>query len=389
MSALRESSPYRGLDAALLLAVLALLGLGLVMVGSASITVSAEQMGGPFALVLRQSTHLVLGLLVAWGVVRIPLRAWERLGPVLLLVALLLLVLVVLPGVAPEVNGSRRWLRLGGIGFQVSELAKPVLIVYLAGFLVRRADDVLSTNWGFLRALLVLGLVSVLLLLEPDFGTAVVILGTGLGMLFLGGVALWRLGVLLLPLVLGMGALAWLAPYRMSRLRSFSDPWADPFGSGFQLTQSLIGFGRGEVTGVGLGAGVQKLHYLPEAHTDFLLSVVAEELGLVGTLTVIALFAWLLWRGFAIARRAQLRRQRFAALVAVGVCLWLGLQAFINLGVNMGMLPTKGLTLPLMSYGGSSLLAACVGVALLLRVGMEAPAVERGAGRGERRGGRR
>jgi cell division protein FtsW len=259
------------------------------------------------------------------------------------------------------------------VNFQPSELVKLFVVVYLAGYLVRRGDEVRESVKGFLKPMALVGLIGVLLLLEPDFGAAAVITATVLGMMFLGGVRLWQFGVLFLVMSAGMAALAISSPYRMARLTSFVNPWADPFNSGFQLTQALIAFGRGEWLGVGLGGSIQKLFYLPEAHTDFLFAVLAEELGLLGVVAVIALFAILVWRAFVIGQSAASAGNRFGAYTAYGIGMWLGLQAFINLGVNMGVLPTKGLTLPLMSYGGSSIVMSCVAVALLLRVSHEHP----------------
>jgi cell division protein FtsW len=282
-----------------------------------------------------------------------------------------------MPGVGRNVNGSSRWLGFGPLTLQPSELVKLSAIVYLAGYVVRRRQEVRRSVWGFVKPLLVLGLIAFLLLLEPDFGTAVVVLTTSMGVLFLAGVRVWQFVVLLVPVVVGLMGLAVVAPYRLQRVLSFLDPWQDAFGKGYQLTQALIAFGRGEWLGVGLGGSVQKLHYLPEAHTDFLFAVLGEELGLVGVLLVIGLFAFVVWRAFDIANRAEQVGNPFAAYLAYGVALWIGLQALINIGVNMGILPTKGLTLPLMSYGGSSVMVTCVAVALLLRVAGELRLVAR------------
>lgn len=358
-------------DMLLLLAVSVLLAVGLLMVGSASISIADRQVGTPFHYLLRQGVYVVAGVVLAAIIVQIPLRVWQRVGPLLLLTSMALLLLVLIPGVGRNVNGATRWLSLGVFSLQVSELAKMALVIYTAGYLVRRGDEVRTTVKGFLKPLGLLVLFALLLLAQPDFGALVVLGATLLGMLFLAGVRLWLFGLLV---VVAAGALALLAitsPYRMERLTTFMNPWADPFDSGFQLTQALIAFGRGDWFGVGLGGSVQKLFYLPEAHTDFLFAVLAEELGLFGALTVILLFVFVVWRALAIGRAAAQLGAHFGAYLAYGIALLIGLQAFINLGVNMGVLPTKGLTLPLMSYGGSSMLVSCIAIGLLLRVDLE------------------
>lgn len=362
-----------------------LLALGLVMVASASLHIAAEDYGQPWFYTLRQLVFIGLGLAAGMIVFSIPVAVWEKLGPWLLLAGLALLLLVLVPGVGRSVNGATRWINLGVFNLQVSELMKLFVILYLAGYLVRRGDEVRTSFKGFLKPMIVLSLVALLLLLEPDFGAAAVIMATALAMMFIGGVRLWQFGLLLALVAAAMAVLAITSPYRMERLTTFLNPWADPFNSGFQLTQALIAIGRGEIWGVGLGAGVQKLFYLPEAHTDFLFAVLAEEFGLIGSLLVIALFVVFVMRAFIIARQAELKGQQFAAYLAYGLGVWLGLQAFINIGVNMGVLPTKGLTLPLMSYGGSSIVVCCVAVALLLRVDFEQ---RRSALQAERRAGR-
>ncbi|GAB6040206.1 putative lipid II flippase FtsW [Endothiovibrio diazotrophicus] len=359
------------LDGWLLGAVLALLGLGLVMVASASIGI-ADRAGDPLHYAERQLIYAVMGLAAAWVVLQSRLAQWERAGAVLLFIALLMLVAVLVPGIGRTVNGATRWLPLGAINLQVSELAKLFILVYLAGYLVRRGEEVCTTVKGFLKPMAVVLAAGSLLMVEPDFGATAVLIATALGMMFLGGARLWLFG-LLVAAVSGLGALlAITSPYRMARITGFLDPWADPFDSGFQLTQALIAIGRGEWFGVGLGGSVQKLFYLPEAHTDFLFSVLAEELGMAGMVAVIALFGVVVWRAFTIARQAEAAGDRFGSHLAHGIGLWIGMQAFVNMGVNMGILPTKGLTLPLMSYGGSSLIVMCVALALLLRIGVEA-----------------
>jgi cell division protein FtsW len=291
----------------------------------------------------------------------------------------LLLLVVLVPGVGHEVNGSRRWVRLAIMNFQVSELARVLLLTYVASYAVRRADELRDTFVGFLRPIGVLGLAAVLLLAEPDFGAATVLMTTGLAVLFLAGA---RIRHLLLPIVLGAAAMALLAvtsSYRMRRLTAFRDPWQDPFDSGFQLTQSLIAIGRGEWFGVGLGSSVQKLFYLPEAHTDFVFAVLAEEFGFVGVVTVLALFAVLVGRALVIARNAARADLHFQAYLAASIGIWLGLQVFVNVGVNTGLLPTKGLTLPLLSYGGSSMLVTLGWLGVLLRVHHEVQSTGRSA----------
>ena len=380
-SAWRGPVQPQDLDALLLASALTLLALGLVMVASASITVAARDFGDPWFYLRKQGLFAVLGLGMAWLIVQVPLARWQQLSLPLFLFTLLLLVLVLVPGLGRTVNGSTRWLELGAMGFQVSEAAKLASVLYLSDYVVRRGDSLRASWGGFLRPLLLLVVAAVLLLLEPDFGAAVVLLATAMALLFLGGVPLHRFALLLGSGVGAMVALALSSPYRLQRVTTFLDPWADPFNSGFQLTQSLIAIGSGAWTGVGLGASVQKMFYLPEAHTDFLFAIFAEEMGLLGVLLVIALYVLLVGRAFVLANRASRAEQPFAACLALGLGVWLALQAFINIGVNMGLLPTKGLTLPLLSYGGSSTVVTCAAVGLLLRVGYELEASARQARR--------
>jgi cell division protein FtsW len=363
--------PPGGLDQGLLLAVGILLVLGVVMVGSASTSIAERQTGEAFYYLWRQLVYLGIGLAAATAVYFLPLRLWQAAGPWLILVSILMLLMVFIPGLGREVNGSLRWLRLGPVNVQVSEFVKLFVILYLAGYLVRHREAVQTSMGGFLRPLALLLILAVLLLLQPDYGAVAVMLLTAMGMMWLGGARLFQFLLLLLSVSGALAVLALISPYRLERLTGFLNPWADPFDSGFQLTQALIAFGRGEWFGVGLGASVQKLFYLPEAHTDFLFAVLAEELGLVTVLLVIGLFVFIVVRALAMGRRAETRELPYHAFVAYGIGFWIGLQAFINLGVNMGVLPTKGLTLPLMSYGGSSLVVMCVAVALLLRVDAE------------------
>jgi len=364
------NSPAR-FDLGLVLAVFALLALGLVMVGSASIAIADRELSQPFYFLLRQSIFVALGVAIASVVVMVPLYVWERFSALLLLSGILLLMVVLIPGISHAVNGSTRWLSLGFFNLQPSELMKLFVIIYLAGYLVRRGEEVRNRVWGFMKPMLLLMVIALLLLLEPDLGATAVIFATALGMMFLGGVRLWQFGVLLMMVLSAIAILTITSPYRMERVTAFLNPWADPFNSGFQLTQSLIAFGRGEWFGLGLGGSIQKLFYLPEAHTDFVFAVLAEELGLMGSITVVLLFSFIAWRAFRIAMNAQKLGLDFAAYTAFGISLWICMQAFINIGVNMGVLPTKGLTLPLMSYGGSSMLVTCTAVALLLRVDIE------------------
>ena len=359
------------LDYVLLMTAVALASLGLVMVASASITFADRDLGQPFYYALRQAVYIGIGVLLAMPVYRLRLALLEQAGPVLLVAALALLVAVLIPGIGREVNGSTRWISTGLFNLQVSEPAKLMILVYLAGYLARHGEELRERLSGFIKPMAVLSLAAFLLLLEPDFGATVVLMATAMGMIFLAGVRLWHFTGMLGVAGLSLAGLAVSSPYRMERLTTFLNPWADPFNSGFQLTQSLIAIGRGELSGVGLGASIQKLFYLPEAHTDFVFAVLAEELGLLGVFVVIALYAVVVWRAFVIARQAENAGNVFAAALAYGIGIWIGLQSFINMGVNMGLLPTKGLTLPLMSYGGSSMVVMCVAFALLLRIDSE------------------
>lgn len=360
-----------GLDLPLLLAAIVLVLLGLVMVASASVTIAERSLDSPLYYFWKQLAVLGVALCISAAVVRPGLATWHRLGGPLLILGAVLLALVFVPGLGKEVNGSTRWLRTGVISLQPSELMKLFVVIYMAGYLVRRCEEVRSGLWGFIKPVVLLVLIAGLLLLEPDYGATVVLFATALLMLFLGGVP-W-VGYLGWVAFIGVGlaALALTAPYRLQRLTTFLNPWADPYDSGFQLTQALIAVGRGEWTGVGLGGSVQKLFYLPEAHTDFLFAVLGEELGFVGMTVVIGLFLVIVWRAFCIAQSAEKQGLWFGAHLAYGLGLVIGLQAFINIGVNLGVLPTKGLALPLMSYGGNSLLVNCVSIALLLRVSYE------------------
>ncbi len=356
-------------DGWLLFAVGSLLALGVVMVASASVHLDAQRSG--IGHLGKHLVALTLGCAGALALWRIPVAWLEKASPALYVAGLVLLAIVFIPGVAHKVNGARRWVQLGGFNVQTSEFMKLFLILYLAGYLVRRRVEVVHSLWGVIKPLLLVLLAAGLLMLQPDFGTTAVLVAITLGMLFLGGAPLWQFGLLIAGLAVVGGTLVWFSPYRMERVVAFLDPWADPYDDGYQLTQALIAFGRGEWTGVGLGAGIQKQYYLPEAHTDFIMAVIGEELGLIGTLTVIALFAVVVWRAFAIGTRAEAAGRPYAAYLAWGIGLWLGLQAFINIGVNVGLLPTKGLTLPFVSYGSNSLIVVCLAVGILLRIHRE------------------
>jgi cell division protein FtsW len=367
------------LDGVTLALVGAITLLGLVMVTSASVSIAGQESGQPFFYLERQLLLTLIGAACAALVFSVPTELLEKASLPLLAIAIALLLVVLVPGLGHSVNGSRRWLRLAGANFQVSELARVLVLIYVASYAVRRESELRASFMGLVKPLGLVFCVSALLLVEPDFGAATVLFATGFGLLFLAGARLRYVIAMTAIAGASFGLLAVSSSYRMRRLTAFLDPWADPFNSGFQLTQSLIAIGRGQWFGVGLGGSVQKLFYLPEAHTDFLFAVLAEELGLVGVVLTLALFLALVWRSFHIARLAADAGLRFPAYLAAGFGLWVGIQAFINIGVNMGVLPTKGLTLPLMSYGRSSLIVALAWVGLLLRVYHEAMREQRGS----------
>ncbi|HVT31598.1 MAG TPA: putative lipid II flippase FtsW [Rhodanobacteraceae bacterium] len=377
--ATRRSEPKGRYDLGLILAAIALASVGIVMVASSSIAVADGAHVGPFYYLARHLVFLALGL-VACGVLARTELAWiERNAVPFLLIGFVLLLLVFMPGIGYRVNGARRWIHLGVSGFQSVEAVKLFLIVYLASYLVRHREKVQGSFFGVIKPLGIAVLVAGLLLAQPDFGSATLLLAVTLGMVWLGGARfsnLAALGLLALPAI---GWAAFSSDYRVKRLTSFLDPWADPFKDGYQLTQALIAIGRGEWFGVGLGGSVQKLFYLPEAHTDFILSVIAEELGFAGIVLVLALFAWLVGRGFQVGLRAVERGQRFAGYCAFGVSLTIALQALVSIGVNLGVLPTKGLTLPLISSGGSSVMMTCAAIGLLIRVSYEVARAENAA----------
>ena len=368
-------------DSSLAWAALLLLAIGLVMVYSASIAMaeaSAQTGHRSWYFLSRHAAFVTVGLVAAFGAFQVPLKAWQSLAPWLFVAGIALLVLVLVPGIGRSVNGSRRWLSLVVVNVQPSEFMKLAVVLYAASYAVRKAAFLHARQplrqtlvRGFAPLFATMVLIGGLLLLEPDFGAFVVIVAIGFSILFLGGLD-WRLFAGLSALLpFALGAILVAAPYRLQRLTAFLDPWSDPLGKGYQLSHSLIAFGRGELAGVGLGASVEKLLYLPEAHTDFLLAVIAEELGFAGVAVVLALFSWLIYRAWAIGRQAVRLDRPFAALAAQGIGVWIGIQAFINIGVNMGVLPTKGLTLPLLSFGGSGIVANSLAVAILLRVDYE------------------
>ncbi|WP_297325795.1 putative lipid II flippase FtsW [Nitrosomonas sp.] len=360
-------------DQALVWSALLLLSIGLVMIYSASIAIAEAQFGADRAYhyLLRHSIYLAVGLILGFIAFQVPMQIWQKYVSYLFMVSTLLLVLVLVPGIGHEVNGSQRWISLYVVNLQPSEFMKFVMVLYAADYVNRKAADLSYLLKGFLPITTVLAIVGFLLLLEPDFGAFFVVTALAMSVLFLGGVSLKIFIGLIIILAAGLYGLILSAPYRLDRVVAFMDPWADPYGKGYQLSHALIAFGRGEWLGVGLGGSVEKLFYLPEAHTDFLLSVLAEELGFVGVAAVIILFMWLIKRAFVIGRLAAKLESPFAALVAQGIGVWIGLQALINMGVNMGVLPTKGLTLPLLSFGGSSITANCIALAVLLRIDWE------------------
>ena len=369
-------------DLSLLWTVVLLLAIGLVMVYSASIAMAeAEKMTGyrMYYFLQRHAVFLLLGVAAALVAYQVPIAIWQKFAPALFILGGFLLVIVLIPGIGKVVNGSRRWISLVFMTMQPSELMKLFAVLYAADYTVRKAAFMQDFKKGFLPMLSVMVFMAALLLREPDFGALVVITSIAMAILFLGGLN-WRIfASLIVLLAVAFAALIISSPYRLQRIVGFMDPWADAYGKGYQLSHSLIAFGRGEWFGVGLGGSVEKLFYLPEAHTDFLLAVIGEELGFIGVFVVIALFAFLIYRAFMVGREAMMREKYYAALVAQGIGVWFAAQAFINMGVNVGLLPTKGLTLPLLSHGGTGLIVNCVAIAVLLRVDAEnrTPAVAR------------
>ena len=360
-------------DPGLIWSAIFLLGLGLIMVYSASISIAETSRGDGYAayFLVRQTIYLLVGLFIGLIAFQIPMRLWQKYSLYPFLIGMALLVLVLIPGIGNEVNGSRRWLSLFVVNLQPSEFMKLFIVMYVASYTVKRAAYLDHFRRGFLPIFMVMVMLGILLLKEPDLGAFVVITAIVMAILFLGGMSLKLFGGIIGALLVSVLALIWLEPYRLQRIISTLKPFDDEFGKGYQLSHSLMAFGRGGWEGVGLGGSVEKLSYLPEAHTDFLLAVIAEELGFIGVMIVVILFAWLVIRAFVIGRQAATRERFFPALVAQGIGVWIGIQAFINMGVNMGILPTKGLTLPLMSFGGSGLVANCIALAILSRIDWE------------------
>lgn len=358
-------------DPVILLITISLLSIGLVMVASSSISIADQLNGQPFYFFYRQLLAVALGVGFGTVVFFTPMILWNKYADILLLMSLVMLSLVLIPGIGKIVNGSSRWISLGLFNFQVSEILKLFYIIYLASYIVKKKQKITIDFKQFLPPLVLLCVIAILLLLEPDLGTVVVIFATALGMFFIAGVPLLAFASLITLAVTGIGLLIYFEPYRMERFQAFINPWADPFDSGFQLTQSLMAFGRGDWIGEGLGKSVQKLFYLPEAHTDFIFAIIAEELGMVGVVSIILLFLLLIFRLFNLAKKSFLNEKIFEAFLMFGIGIWISVQAFINIGVNMGVLPTKGLTLPFISYGGSSVLVMCITIALVLRAEYE------------------
>ncbi len=369
-------------DNTLLWSGLILLLLGMVMVYSASIAIAeaGRHTGNqPAYFLIRHGVFLAIGLIAGGLAFQVPLTTWQKISPWLFVVGFVLLALVLIPGVGRDVNGARRWLPFGVANLQPSELMKLFAVLYAADYTVRKMPHMHDLRKAFLPMAGAMVAVGVLLLKEPDFGAFVVIISIAIGILFLGGMRARLFAILIVVLVVAFAVLIVVSPYRRDRIFGFMDPWSDAFGRGYQLSHALIAFGRGELFGVGLGASVEKLFYLPEAHTDFLLAVIAEELGFAGVMAVVVLFGLLVQRAFVIGRQCVALDRLYPALVAQGIGIWIGVQGFINMGVNMGLLPTKGLTLPLMSFGGSGILANCVALAVLLRVDWENRQLMRGA----------
>ncbi|MCL1886331.1 MAG: putative lipid II flippase FtsW [Betaproteobacteria bacterium] len=370
-------------DRHLLGVIMILMLLGLVMVYSASIALPDSPKYAnykPTHFLFRQCVFIMMGLCAGLVVSRIPIHFWQKYAPHLFVLTLFLLVLVLIPGIGKGVNGARRWLPFKIFNLQPSELMKLFIVLYAADYTVRKQTVMKKLSKGFLPMASALGFIGLLLLLEPDLGALVVIVAIAMGILFLGGFnGVWFFGIVT-TLVGIFSAVIMLSPWRRERIFAYLDPWdgANALGKAYQLSHSLIAFGRGEVFGVGLGGSVEKLHYLPEAHTDFLLAVIGEEFGFAGVVVVVLLFYWLIKRAFDIGRQAIAMDRIFAGLVAQGIAVWIGIQTFINMGVNLGLLPTKGLTLPLMSYGGSGILINCIGLAILLRVDYENRQIMRG-----------
>ena len=358
-------------DPLLVIVSASLLAIGYIMMASSSLHLGIKETGNSLHYPIRQSLHIALGLILGICVALTPIRVWEKSGQWLFIFGILLLIVVLVPGLGVKVNGSTRWLSIFGMRVQVSEVVKFFSVIYMAGYVTRHQESIRKSIFALFKPIILFSGACILLLMEPDFGSAVVIMIIAMGIMFLAGARLSPFIILLSSGSVLAALLVYFEPYRMKRVTSFLNPWADAKDTGYQLVHALISFGRGEWVGVGLGSGIQKLFYLPEAHTDFLFSVIAEELGLLGVLTVIGLFALLVWRTFEIAAAAEKADERFSAFIAYGLGIWFGFQSFVNMGVNMGILPTKGLTLPLMSYGGGSMMIMCCAVALIFRIQSE------------------
>ncbi len=368
---IEQSSDRCPVDPVIAGIALLLLLVGIIMVGSASTEVSARTYGSPFYLLIKHSAYVLIGLVAGIMAILTPVRVWQKLDIPLLIVSFGLLIAVLVPGVGREVNGATRWIPLGFFTLQGSEFVKLFSVFYVAGYLVRHKTEVNTSITGFIKPLVLITLLVLLLLGQPDFGASVVIMVAVMGVMFLSGIPLKYFMPVVTASVGAVALIATLQPYRLARLTTFTDPWQHQFEGGYQLTQALIAFGRGEWFGLGLGNSIQKLFFLPEAHTDFLFSIIAEELGVIGASLIIVLFAGLVIRGLWIGSKALNQGEEFHAFIAYGIALLLGVQASINLGVNLGLLPTKGLTLPLMSFGGNSLVVSCILIAILLRVEYE------------------
>ena len=356
-------------DRVLLTLAVTMLLFGFVMVASASLPTAEKLTGNPFHFALRHTVYVVAGLITLLVTLAVPMQTWQQHSGKLLLVGLALLVLVLVAG--HSVNGAQRWIKIGPITIQVAELAKLFFYIYMASYLARREDEIREALKGFIKPLALLFIAAVLLLMQPDFGTVAVMSATTIAMLFLAGAKLWQFFGVFITFMLALILLIIVEPYRMQRMLTFLEPEKDPFGAGYQLMQSLIAFGQGQFSGLGLGNSIQKLQYLPEAHTDFIMSVVAEELGFIGVVAVISLVLMLVSRALVIGRRCLAIEQRYGGYLAYGIGVWFSLQAFVNIGVASGALPTKGLTLPLISYGGTSLVVSAMAVGILLRIDHE------------------
>ncbi|MCG6348775.1 cell division protein FtsW [Vibrio fluvialis] len=367
---LRPASPDALFDRQLVWIALGLMLIGLVMVTSASFPISSRLTDQPFHFMFRHAIFLMLALITSAVVLQVPLQRWMQYSSVLLAISFVLLIIVLLAG--KSVNGASRWIPLGLFNLQPAEVAKLSLFIFMSGYLVRKHDEVRQTFFGgFLKPIMVFGTLAVLLLGQPDLGTVIVMLVTLFGMLFIAGAKLSQFLALMVAGILAVVALIAAEPYRIRRVTSFLDPWEDPFGSGYQLTQSLMAFGRGEWFGQGLGNSIQKLEYLPEAHTDFVFAVMAEELGFVGVTLVLMLIFSLVFKAILIGKKAFEHDQQFGGYLAFGIGIWFAFQTLVNVGAAAGMVPTKGLTLPLISYGGSSLIIMSVAVSILLRIDHE------------------